>query len=437
MKAQQWKRLGRALQRNAELLEQLSFAHDGVARESLDDNPSLGWLIQKGVIESEEDVLFLGSALSDLHVQLSSPGFDRAALDFKEVLLSIERHAKQYLQSIGSDTPATGGAHLERLNVNVRQIERNLRGEFSMTRSVIEGIGYSSLPSVRQSEAQYAIGRLKRLNEKLAPFTRAQLSFVAQGNRELRRVFLNEDERSLLSVVSRRRQDFIGLIDRLETLNLSIRRHSEFRDLLLTLDRYRKEGNVFDVEPDEVLQEMAEAELLLGAPLVCGGLPALPESATDDARRTTERIMVGLPTPALASNQEQEAVQRKERNRAKRKVVPHAIEVQSAPVPFARPYLEAMLRELAQTGDPQSAAAHWLKHGDPDIEVRHWLLILMDYDAHTREQKVKQLGRIAFKDRPSQYELVPKYRSFKRHEGNRRVYDVIVRRTQSGVMPCD
>lgn len=430
MKAKQWHRLGRALQRNSELLETLSATHDGVSREIAPDNPDLGWLIQKGVIESEDDVLFMGSALSDLHVQLSSPGFDRAALDLKEVLLSIERHAQQYLSAVETDV-SMGATHLERLLLNVRQIERNLRGEFSMTRAVVEGVGYSSLPSVRQSEAQYAIGRLKRLHEKLVPFTRAQLSTIAQGNRELRRIFLQDDKRSLLGIVQQRRQDFIGLVDRLETLNLSIRRYSEFRDLLLTLDRYRKEGNVFDVEPDEVLHEMHEASLLLAPPLVCGGSPALPEHATEAARSVTEEIMRRLPARTLTNQQAAESLRHKEQSRAKQKVKPSVVHMQTAPVPFARPYLENMLRALGQTGKPQSAASHWLRYGDPAIEVRYWLLALMDYDAYTREQKGIQAGRQIAHARAPKYELIPQYRPFRPHEGNRRVYDVILRRVQS------
>lgn len=134
-----------------------------------------------------------------------------------EVLHSIEHHAQQYLNTVETDV-SVGETHLERLLLNVQQIERKLCDEFSVASAVVNGVKNIGLSSFGRGEVRYAIERLKRLHEKLVLFTYERLSTIAQDDSGLRRILLYYNNKSsLLSIVQQRRRDFINLLDRLES----------------------------------------------------------------------------------------------------------------------------------------------------------------------------------------------------------------------------
>lgn len=84
---------------------------------------------------------------------------------------------------------------------------------------------------------------------------------------------------------------------------------------------------------------------------------------------------------------------------------------------FVLEHLQAMLQDLMNTGQPQSAVAYWRSHGDPTIKTHIWLYLLDYYVLLQEDLESKKGTRLS-------YCLTPSCKPYEKHSANRVVYDL-------------
>lgn len=406
MKADDWVKLGEALKANAEVLEAMALADDtGLPAP---DRPTKGisWLMQKRLIDEDNDMLHLSSLLLDIGAQISLQGFERVAPDLKESLISIEQLCEAYHAAKADNVLDEVDRHFKRLTYTTRQVITHLRNELSATRAFIEsGYGYSPRLGDRLRDIKNAIGRLQRLHEKLTLFSHGGLLPMARSDRALRRLLLD----GLLDAVSHNRLALDEMIGRLDRLSIAVRKRNNLRQVAQAVDLFLQSGNSIDLDP---LLERADAAQWLGAaPLPMLGYAYSDESAAEGFQ-ALEEMIAALPQP-----KERSAPAEASQDRAAVAVPPHIEEPKVMEPPFAKPHLEAMLRELIATGQPQSALAYWRAHGDTSVEPGIWLYALDGYvelQSAISQTKRKRLN----------YRLTPTFAPYGRASANRLVLDL-------------
>lgn len=411
MKADDWNTLGKALQSNSELLQELALSEDHAINKPDSINAGLGWLIAKGLIDAEGNQLFINSLLLDIGAQISIPGFERTAPDLEAALIKIERHSQEYLLAKQELAHAVADRHLSNLRQTVSRVTGHLRDECLATRAFIEGaMGYSSRPSETLRDIADANARLKRLLSKLQPFNFDSLRRIAQGDRVLQRLLTRINASSLLSSVTRRNSDFAALIDRLDALNLVTRKRNRFRLLLQGIDNYLLAGNTLN--PSALTSDPANLHLLPAPAVTPRGFIPVPEQAGASIQ-AIESLLNALPPPSerTPSAPDEDSAT----------TGPQSIPVGQAAVTqleqaFIRPHLTAMIKLVEASQVPVSARRYWLSQGDPGIEIRHWLYAL---SAGYMQLSKGSLSRIL-----TRYRLEYRYRPRQPHSGMRLAYDI-------------
>lgn len=414
MKAEDWRRLGQALINNADLLQELSNAEDYWLPMPTNTNKDLAWLFSKGLIDTEEDTLHISGMLVDLGAQISLQGFERAAPDLEEALIAVQQQSQGYLESKRANAMDDADRHRRRLGHTIRQIILHLRDDYLSTRNFIEGnLGYSVSPAERLRDIQSAIERIKRLHQKLTVFSYDALRQVTLGDRELTRMLTGLQSNSLHAAIDMRRSDFTTLLGRLDTLSLSVRKRNKFRLLSQALDNFLLAGNTLDVHA--MMADPDNTTLFPSPHLAPTASVPTPEKAGERIN-SFEALMVSLPEPKVKLTAPEEVAVSSE----KEAIAFAAQSKRPIEIPFARPHLFAMLAMLKDTGQPQSATAYWIRHGDKQVEIRHWLYALSGYYQRLANQRG---GEHMMK-----YRLVLKHRPHRHHEGNRQVFDLMVAR---------
>ncbi len=413
MRADDWRKLGQSLQSNAELLQELAQSDDYWIPMPANPNKDLAWLISKGLIDTEDDNLYISSLLLDLGAKISLQGFERATPDLEEALIAIQQQSRGYLDSKRAGAEQDADKNRRQLGHTVRQVILHLRDDYIATRSFIEGnLGYAVSPSERLRDIQNAIERIKRLHQKLTLFSYDALRQITEGDRELSRLLTSLRANSLHAAIDQRRSDFTVLLGRLDTLSLSVRKRNRFRLLSQALESFMLAGNTLDVQA--MLADPGNTSLFPAPAMRPLGMIPLPEQA-GDALDSIESMLANLPEPKHSplDTTAEEAV---------------SVETQAVPlkpqatrtmdVPFARPHLSALIARMIKTGRPQSATAYWVREGDKDVEVRHWLYALSGYYMRLATER----GGI----HRMEYRLALKHRPFLPHQGNKEVFDLIV-----------
>lgn len=413
MKAKDWELLGEHLKANAAFLEELAMADETGSPAPDRMTKGLSWLMSKGLVEEDSELFHLSGLLLDVGAQISIQGFERVAPDLKESLIAIEQLCEAYHDAKAANALNDAERHLKRLIYTSRQVINHLRNEHNQTRAFIEGgYGFSTRLSDRLREIKNAIDRLRRLHEKLGLFSHAGMLLLSRSDRALRRVLIE----GLLAAVSKNRLALDEMIGRLDRLSLAVRKRNRMRQIAHAMDLFFQAGNPIDLDP------------LLDRPDAAKWAPALPMKPTGNVFCDVERgeslealelLISSLPPPksrALVSN---ELI----KSRAAKPVPPHDSELSEMDKPFARVHLEAMLRSLIVTGEPQSAVAFWDAHGDPKISTSIWLYALDGY-IHLQVALSKTRGRAL------NYRLKPTLESYTRASANRRVLDLTLERAE-------
>tara|TARA_R110001592_G_scaffold29089_7_gene105859 strand:+ start:135 stop:1403 length:1269 start_codon:yes stop_codon:yes gene_type:complete len=419
LKAEDWRQLGKALQDNADLLETLAGADDTGISEPESLGRTLAWLLSKGLIDCDEHTLHIGSLLLDIGAQVSMQGFERAAPDLQEALISIQQHCEGYLSAKRDNASEDMDRHLKRLNHTTRQITHHLRDEYLSTRHFIEGgIGYANRPGERLRDIHNAIERLQRLHQKVLMFSYLDLSRLAQGDRTITRLLVGTQSTSLHASIQRRRTDFTGLIDRLDTLSLSVRKRNRFRQVMQAIESHLLAGNSLDLL---ALADNPDNTQHIPAPsMPVGGHVPTPRHAGLQVE-AIEQFMASLPPPT-AKRSQHGAVD--DKPSVVSAVPVKASTKDSMESPFARDHLKVMLGALVESGQPQSAVTYWLKHGNPSIEPRLWLYALDYYVQLQSALAAKQGKRL-------HYCLTPDHVAFAKGSANRVIQDLYLERSQA------
>jgi hypothetical protein len=404
-----WIELGDALTRNAFFLEALSIAdEEGI---SLPERRTKGisYLMSKGLIEEDNELYYLSGLLLDVGAQISLQGFERAAPDLQESLIAIEQHCEAYHEAKASDSSSDAERHLKRLTHSCRQVTNHLRNEQAQTRAFIEG-GYGFSPRLkdRLRDINNAIGRLKRLHEKLGLFTHVGLSGLTRSDRALRRVLLDY----LLGAVSRNRLALYEMIGRLDRLSLAVRKRNHMRQVAHAVDVFLQAGNPIDLEPlfdrKDAASWVPAAKIDLAGSVYC-------DVDAGESLEELELLIASLPPPKARRAEEPP------KPRESKSVVPKDEPPKVLEKPFARDHLMHMLQSLNETKQPQSAVAYWGVHGDPEVSMSIWLYAL---DGYVRLQSAVSKVR----HKPLNYRLNSVYAPYLRASANRRVLDLILER---------
>ncbi|OUM22676.1 hypothetical protein B8W72_30000 [Pseudomonas putida] len=409
MKAEDWCELGDALTRNAPFLEALSIAdEEGIA---LPDRRTKGisFLMSKGLIEEDDELYYLSSLLLDIGAQIALQGFDRIAPDLAESLFAIQAHCEAYHDAKANDSYTEAERHLKRLTYSCRQVVNHLRNEQAQTRAFIEG-GYGFSPRLkdRLRDINNAIGRLKRLHDKLGKFTHVGLTHLAGNDRSVRRILIDY----LLSAVSRNRLALDEMIGRLDRLSLSVRKRNHMRQVAHAVDVFLQAGNPIDLEPlldrkDGAIWTPA-AKMALAGSVYC-------DVEAGESLQELELLIASLPPPKTRR------IEEPAKPRESKLVLPHSEPPKTLEKPFAREHLRRMLESLQETKQPQSASAYWNEQGDPEISMSIWLYALDSYvSLQSAVSKVRH--------KPLNYRLRSVYAPYLRVSANRRILDLILER---------
>ncbi|EJN22631.1 hypothetical protein PMI36_03112 [Pseudomonas sp. GM79] len=409
MKEADWIELGDSLTRNATFIEALSIAdEEGIALPER-RTKGISYLMSKGLIEEDDELYYLSGLLLDVGAQISLQGFERAAPDLQESLIAIEQHCEAYHEAKASDSSSEAERHLKRLTHSCRQVTNHLRNEQAQTRAFIEG-GYGFSPRLkdRLRDINNAIGRLKRLHEKLGLFTHVGLSALTNSDRALRRILLD----SLLGAVSRIRLALDEMIGRLDRLSLAVRKRNHMRQVAHAVDVFLQAGNPIDLEPlfdrKDAASWVPAAKIDLAGSVYC-------DVDAGESLEALELLIASLPPPKARRAEEPP------KPRESKSVVPKDEPPKVLEKPFARDHLMHMLQSLNETKQPQSAVAYWGEHGDPEVSMSIWLYAL---DGYVRLQSAVSKVR----HKPLNYRIVPVYAPYLRVSANRRVLDLTLER---------
>ncbi|HFI2215131.1 TPA: hypothetical protein ACGPO2_001602 [Pseudomonas aeruginosa] len=410
MKAEDWERLGEHLKANAEYLEGLALADDtGLPAPNRMTN-GISWLMSKGLIEEDSELLHLSGLLLDVGAQISIQGFERVAPDLKETLIAIEQLCEAYHDAKAVNSINEAERHLKRLIHTSRQVINHLRNEHSQTRAFIEGgYGFSPRLSDRLRDIKNAIGRLQRLHEKLGLFSHTGLLQLTRSDHALRRVLID----GLLAAVSKNRLALDEMIGRLDRLSLTVRKRNRMRQVAHAVDLFLQAGNEIDLEP--LLDRPDAAAWVRAEPMKPIGNVFCDVSA-GESLDDLELFIGSLPLPKVRVTPPEPVP------RDSKVVPPSTEEPREMERPFAREHLEAMLRMLIVSGNSQSALEYWEMHGDPNISNSIWLYAL---DGYVQLQAALSKTR----GKALHYRLRPTFEPFSRVSANRRVLDLTLERT--------
>jgi len=410
LKAEDWIRLGEHLKANAEILESMALMDESGMPMPDRMSKGLSWLLQKRLVDEDNDMLRLSGLLLDLGAQISLQGFERAAPDLEESLISITQLCEAYHSAKQDGALDDMERHYKRLAYAARQVATHLRNEASSTRAFLEsGYGYSQRLSDRLAEISNVLNRLKRLHQKLSMFSDSGLRPLARGDRALHRLLID----SMLGAVSRNRQALDGMISRLNNLQSIVRKRNRQRQVVNAVDLFIQSGNSIDLSP--LLERADAAQWLPARPLTITGVPYASESQTE-AFSILEALIADLPQPksrpaAVIDGPNREAIN----------VPPGQEDPTAMAPPFAKVHLESMLRALIESGEAQSAADYWVRHGDDSVELGIWLYALDEYV--TLQAAIKRT-----KGRRLNYQVVPAIKPFSPASAHRVVTDLTLQR---------
>jgi hypothetical protein len=408
MKAEDWEKLGRALIANAELLESLATADDmGFVSTEKPSGSTTAWLIAKGLIEVEDDLYSISGSLLDIGAQISQSGFERAALDLEESVIAIKNLCEGYHEAKSIGAFDAMERNQKKLHHRTRQIIKYLRAEFASARTFLEtGYGYSTRLSDQLRDIQNAIAKLKHLHDKINLFTYESLSPLVRGDRAIQHLL----DTQLLRSISTHRASLDELINRLNSLSLTVRKHNRLRLLAQSVDAYFESVSAID------LTAMAEdPDMAIKLPAAPMAITGHAQTAHGDSRYSDmlEELINRLPLP-------KERTSVVEREAPQINAVPDQLmDVEDQEVPFALPHLESMLKALVASREPQSAIRYWLSQNLPADDLKVWLYALDSY-LIVQQAMTKSTGR--------RLNYTARYSTehYDHRSANRRVTDIII-----------
>lgn len=231
------------------------------------------------------------------------------------------------------------------------------------------------------------------------------MSQLSRSDRGLRRVLVD----GLLTAVSKNRLALDEMIGRLDRLSLAVQKRNRMRQVVHAMDLFLQSVNEIDFEP--LLDRADGASWILAQPHALQG-SAYCDVAAGENLEPLELLIGSLPSPKVRTPAAEPL-----KSRAAIAVPPQASEIQQMEKPFAREHLEAMLRLLVDTGEPQSAADYWKAHGDRAVSTSIWLYALDGYVQ-------LQLALNKTLSKTLNYRLHPTFETFSRASANRRVLDL-------------
>lgn len=356
----QWKKLGRAITKNADELEQIYYhLEDELDLEQINS----GWefLVEHGLVFGN---IHSGYSASSLLLQIGdilalAKQQQIQAPDLSEWVENNKRLIKRYhIAKSESDEVGLLSAKRE-IHTNVLVMQNTLEAEVRQLEYFVDNkFGHVSSLKAKQQENEYCIERASRSVKKLTLINDAEINRLCGDDFELMKIF----HRRLLPSVKENRDRLLATIPRLKSILWEYRRTNQRTKLVQVMHNYLQVGR-------SISDELLSSQSLEVSPF--NSVVALPlESSVDmaDSAINTDLIDIvksmrdkkyDIPDEESTEPNDGGLVDREDSK------------IEELPEPLLRPYLNEFIKAVKQ--NPQSARKFWLSESDQVVPVGIWI----------------------------------------------------------------
>lgn len=360
MITEQWKKLGQAITKNADELEQIYYhLEDELDLQQINS----GWefLVEHGLVFGNPHS---GYSASSLLLQLGdilalAKQQQVQAPDISEWQENIKRLIKRYhLAKNESDEVSLLSARRE-INTNVLMMQNALDAEVRQLEYFVDNkFGHVSSLKAKQQENEYCIERAGRSVKKLTLINDAEIDRLCGDDFELMKLF----HRKLLPSVKENRDRLLATIPRLKSILWEYRRTNQRTHLVQIMHNYLQMGRSISDEflstqtlgasPfNSVFELPIDSSVDMENSAINSDLIDIVKSMRDKKYDSPIGESFELPNGGLVDREDNK--------------------MQELPEPMLRPYLTEFIR--AVKGSPQSARKFWLSQYEEVVPVGIWI----------------------------------------------------------------
>lgn len=373
-----WHKLGKALDNNADEIDQL---YHSLENELELENITSGWqfLVEHGFVLGN---LHAGYSPSSLLLQLGdilslAKNRQTQAPDISEWLENIRRLIKRF-HLAKSENDETDQITVKReIFSNVLLMQTMLESEVSQLEYFIDNkFGHVNSLKAKQQENQYCIERASRSADKLAHINESEISLLCGNDAELLQIFLHK----LLPSVKNCRDRLLATIPRLKSILWEYRRINERTRLVQVMHNYLQNGRGFSIEnlPDKQMGASPFNKV--------GLLPFVSFADTQSKKHRSDLIEIvkSMRLNKYAKNEtdEDKPVENTRIEKSENKKA-------DIPEPLLKPYLLLFIEAVKK--EKQSAREFWQKQQTDIVPTGVWIWWL-----HLQVQQAKNAKLIIY-----------------------------------------
>lgn len=356
----QWRKLGQAITKNADKLEQIYYhLEDELDLEQI--NPGWEFLVEHGLVVGN---LHSGYSASSLLLQIG----DTLALakqqqiqapDLSEWVENNKRLIKRY-HTAKSESDEVGLLSARRdIHTNVLVMQNTLEAEVRQLEYFVDNkFGHVSSLKAKQQENEYCIERASRSVIKLTLINDAEINRLCGDDFELMKIF----HRRLLPSVKENRDRLLATIPRLKSILWEYRRTNQHTKLVQVMHNYLQVGR-------SISDELLSAQALEASPF--NSVDILPlESFVDMANSAINTDLIDI-VKSMRDKKYDIPIDDSTENPDEGLVNREGSKIEELPEPLLRPYLNGFIKAVKQR--PQSARKFWLLQSDQVVPVGIWI----------------------------------------------------------------
>ncbi len=393
-----WRKLGKALDKNADEIDQL---YQSLENELELENTSSSWqfLVEHGLILGN---LHTGYSPSTLLLQLGdilslAKNRQTQAPDVSEWLENLRRLVKRY-HLAKDENDETDQLNIKRdIYSNVLFMQTTLEGEISQLEYFIDNkFGHVNSLKAKQQENEYCIERASRSAEKLIIINETEISLLCGNDRELMQIFL----RKLLPSVKDCRDRLLATLPRLKSILWEYKRIDQRTHLVQVMHNYLQNGGSLSDNT------MPEKQMTYSPFNVVKSLSI--DSFADVLNRGQRNELIDI-VKSMRLNKYEEVFRDQEKPLANSKVETGKTKKVEMPEPLLKPFLLLFIKSLKD--NKQSARKFWENQESDIVPTGIWVWWL-----HLQLQQTKNSSIV----------LSPCKEPFSHLSANRIVTDLVV-----------
>ena len=360
MITEQWKKLGQAITKNTDELEQIYYhVEDELDLQQI--NPGWEFLVEHGLVFGNPHS---GYSASSLLLQLGdilalAKQQQVQAPDIREWQENIKRLIRRYhLAKNENDEVGLLSARRE-IHTNVLVMQNTLDAEVRQLEYFVDNkFGHVSSLKAKQQENEYCIERANRSAKKLTLINDAEINRLCGDDFELMKVF----HRKLLPSVKENRERLLATIPRLKNILWEYRRTNQRTQLVQIMHNYLQMGR-------SISDELLSTQTLEISPF--NSVFELPiESSVDMENSSINSDLIDIVKSMRQKKYDtpiEESIELPDGGLVDRE----GNKMQELPEPLLRPYLTEFI--LAVKGSPQSARKFWSSQYEDVVPVGIWI----------------------------------------------------------------